>query len=75
LDRNAPTSIRLAREAGYDEVVTQNPTVGTNHLISRRQARGGRCVRAVPFLVLEVVAVLLGLVVVGVLYLLVRRWL
>jgi hypothetical protein len=29
----------------------------------------------VPFLVLEVVAILLGLVVVGVLYLLVRRWL
>jgi len=28
-----------------------------------------------PFLVLEVVAVLLGLAVVGVLYLLVRRWL
>ena len=41
----------------------------------RSLLRKGRCVRAVLFLVLEIVAVLLGLAVVGVLYLLVRRWL
>ena len=74
--RNAPRSIRLAREAGYDEVVvTRNPAVGTDLLVPSRQPRKGRCVRAVPFLVLEVVAVLLALAVVGVLYLLARRWL
>ena len=72
---NAPRSIRLAREAGYFEEVTQNPAVGTDLLVPSRQPGKGRCVRAVPFLVLEVVAVLLGLAVVGVLYLLVRRWL
>jgi hypothetical protein len=60
----------------YDEeVVTQNPAVGTDLLVPRRQLGKGRCVQAVPFLVLEVVAVLLALAVVGVLYLLVRRWL
>jgi hypothetical protein len=75
LTRNAQRSIRLAREAGYFEVVTQNPAVGTDLLVPRRQPGKERCVRAVPFLVLEIVAVLLGLAVVGVLYLLVRRWL
>jgi hypothetical protein len=74
--RNAPRSIRLAREAGYFEVVvTQNPAVGTDLLVPSRQPGKGRYVRAVSFLVLDVVAVLLGLAVVGVLYLLVRRWL
>jgi hypothetical protein len=75
LDRYAPRRIRLARKAGYDEVVTQNPAVGTDLLIPRRQPGKGRYVRAVPFVVLVVAAVLLGLVVVSALYLLVRRWL
>jgi hypothetical protein len=75
LDRYAPRRIRLARKAGYDEVVTEHPSMGTVLLIPRRQPGEGRCVRAVPFVVLVVAAVLLGLVVVGVLYLLVRRWL
>jgi hypothetical protein len=70
LDRCSPRRIRLACEHGYDEeVVTENSAVGT--ILSRIR----RCVQTVPFLVLEVVAVLLGLAVVSVLYLLVRRWL
>jgi hypothetical protein len=76
LDRYAPRCIRLARKAGYFEVVvTEHPSVGTDFLIPHRQPGKGRCVRAVPFVVLVVAAVLLGLVVVGALYLLVRRWL
>ena len=57
-------------------VVTQNPAVGTtpSHTSSTSEGKG-RCVRAVPFLVLVVVAVLISLAVVGLLYLLVRRWL
>src|SRR5919112_176732 len=50
--RNAPRSIRLARETGYFEVVMQNPAVGTDILVRCKSLPGvggamGRFFRAI----------------------------